>query len=343
MNIETISRNTNATDPLVSIVVVTYNASKYVLETLESAKAQTYMNIELIISDDSSKDDTVEICRNWVEENKSRFVRVQLITSEINTGIPGNCNRGYRAAEGAWIKGIGGDDILMNRCIELNMGHVEEGCKVLFSNMQTFIVENGERKLLNILPKNDDLKFFELNAHDQYSFFLDKSFLIAPTGFIERDVFIKVGGFDERFICFEDLPFYLALTKSGYKFSHFNQITVLYRKGEGVTSQNKTLLHPKLRRSVLDFERIILFKAIPWYNISFFVGYFYNLIDYYLAFYLFKNKRSRFAFFVLNFVKHTNPVRILQSSYFRLLKVFLFIKEAILSRFKFSINQIISK
>ena len=60
-------------NPLVSIIVITYNSSKYVLETLESAKAQTYQNIELIVTDDCSNDNTVEICRKWIEENKERF------------------------------------------------------------------------------------------------------------------------------------------------------------------------------------------------------------------------------------------------------------------------------
>lgn len=54
-------------NPLVSVIVITYNSSKYVLETLNSVAAQTYDNIELIISDDCSKDNTVEICRNWLK------------------------------------------------------------------------------------------------------------------------------------------------------------------------------------------------------------------------------------------------------------------------------------
>ena len=84
-------------NPLVSIIVITYNSSKYVLETLESAKAQTYQNIELIISDDGSQDETVELCEKWLAENKDRFIDSQIITVEKNTGIPANCNRGVKA------------------------------------------------------------------------------------------------------------------------------------------------------------------------------------------------------------------------------------------------------
>ncbi len=53
-------------ETLVSIVVITYNSAKFILETLESSKAQTYKNIELIISDDCSTDNTVEICQQWI-------------------------------------------------------------------------------------------------------------------------------------------------------------------------------------------------------------------------------------------------------------------------------------
>ena len=74
-------------NPLFSIIIVTYNSSPYVLETLESARAQTYQNIELIITDDCSIDNTVNICREWIDKNKERFVRTELITVEQNTGI----------------------------------------------------------------------------------------------------------------------------------------------------------------------------------------------------------------------------------------------------------------
>jgi len=77
-------------NPLVSIIVITYNSSEYVIETLESAKAQTYQNIELIVSDDCSTDETLEICRDWMKKNQDRFVRSELITTEKNTGISGN-------------------------------------------------------------------------------------------------------------------------------------------------------------------------------------------------------------------------------------------------------------
>ena len=75
--------------PLVSIVVVTYNSAKYVLDVLECIKEQTYANIELIISDDASQDETLDVCKNWIEHNRDRFKFFQLLCSSQNTGTAG--------------------------------------------------------------------------------------------------------------------------------------------------------------------------------------------------------------------------------------------------------------
>ena len=71
-------------EPLVSILVVTYNSSKTIEETLESAKNQTYGPIEVIISDDHSTDDTVEICEKWIEKNENRFTNSKVISASEN-------------------------------------------------------------------------------------------------------------------------------------------------------------------------------------------------------------------------------------------------------------------
>ena len=56
-------------EQLVSVVVITYNSSQTVVETLDSIKTQTYQNIELIVSDDCSSDNTVEVVQNGIDEN----------------------------------------------------------------------------------------------------------------------------------------------------------------------------------------------------------------------------------------------------------------------------------
>ena len=78
----------NTDKPVVTISVITYNSSKYVLETLESIKAQTYPNIRLQICDDCSTDNTIELCKKWIKDNKERFVKTKIIIPPANTYPP---------------------------------------------------------------------------------------------------------------------------------------------------------------------------------------------------------------------------------------------------------------
>jgi alpha-1,3-rhamnosyltransferase len=236
----------NENNPLVSIIVITYNSSKYVLETLESAKVQTYQNIELIVSDDCSSDDTLEICRSWLNENQQRFKRVELVTSEKNTGIAPNCNRGLKAAKGEWVKLIAGDDILLGNCINEFIDYIQSNneAKFIFSN----ILING--KQLNNIENNTD--FFCLTADRQYNELLKGNILNAPASFMNREATIKSGCFNEKYPLFEDYPFFLKILRNNYKLYKIYMPLVSYRKDNtGISSINK--MNIKYHRDVLGF------------------------------------------------------------------------------------------
>ena len=59
---------------LVSVIVITYNSSRYVLHTLESVHRQSFNDIELIVSDDCSTDNTFDLCREWLANYSDRFI-----------------------------------------------------------------------------------------------------------------------------------------------------------------------------------------------------------------------------------------------------------------------------
>lgn len=103
---------------LVSVIVLSYRSAETIVETLDSIKNQTYPNIELIVTDDASPDNTVQVVRKWIAENKGALASIKLITSDKNTGLPANINRGLKVAKGTYYKGIAGDDYMTKDAIE---------------------------------------------------------------------------------------------------------------------------------------------------------------------------------------------------------------------------------
>ena len=224
--------------PLVSVPVITYNSSKFVLETLESIKAQTYQNIELIISDDCSMDNTVEICQKWVEQNKDRFVRTQIITSEVNTGVSANLNRAEAVCQGEWVKGIAGDDLLMPDCIEsCILFCIENDANCVFGKMEAF----GENtQLANRLTKEASLRndmMSKLSRKELYDTIVKGNPPSAPAFFYKRQFFVENNiSNDVRIPMIEDLPKWLNILNMGYVFQFMDKVIVRYRIGGISTS-----------------------------------------------------------------------------------------------------------
>lgn len=230
--------------PLVSVAVITYNSSKYVLETLESIKGQTYHNIELIISDDCSPDNTVQICKDWIEKNKARFVRTQIVTVEKNTGVSANCNRAEDACKGEWVKLIAGDDLLLPDCIETYIEYVSTNLDVLcvFSRVEVF----GDNKVVIDNFKNVifDYSFFQLTYEKQYEWLIDgrPQPIPAATFFYNKNKFKEIGekGFDIRIPMLEDWPKWIRLMEKKVKFCFIDKVLVRYRvSGESICSGDK--------------------------------------------------------------------------------------------------------
>jgi glycosyltransferase involved in cell wall biosynthesis len=233
--------------PLVSVVVITYQSASFVVETLESIKRQTYQNIELIICDDGSKDETVFICSTWLENSKARFINSKLINSQTNSGIPSNCNRGCKVAEGEWIKLIAGDDVLTDDAIELNINHVLQHkiVKVLFSKMEVYQNNFDSTHKIKILPAEETKKQIneQNTAEKQFEAFIANigHWGLSPTMFIERETLHKQNFFDEKYPMLEDLPLQLKLTKNGIILYWMDQLTVKYRRHTNNVSNNVKL------------------------------------------------------------------------------------------------------
>ena len=227
-----ISKAMSFKEPLVSIVVITYHSSKFIEETLNSIYNQTYPNIELIITDDCSKDNTIEICKNWLEKHPDRFIHSTIITSETNQGIPANCNKGYDIAQGEWIKAIAGDDCLYPHAIEKYMEAAKEhDFSICFSSMDVY--KNTFQQENIIIPHWSPIPNIRYNlttAEEQFKLLTITNQIFAPAVIMKKELYHEVGKYDEEIKLCEDWPMWLKITRKGYRFHYIDEPLVMYRK-----------------------------------------------------------------------------------------------------------------
>lgn len=122
--------------PLVSIGVAVYNGANYIIKTLESINTQTYSNIELVIVDDGSKDNSYELCGNWAT---SSGFPVSIFKNNINFGLPATRNVLLSKAHGKYLSLFDQDDIMLPDKIESDVSFFEkqyENVSLIYSNLK---------------------------------------------------------------------------------------------------------------------------------------------------------------------------------------------------------------
>ena len=114
-------------NPLVSILIATYNSENFIKETLDSVLNQTYKNLEIVLCDDASSDNTVNILKEYQKKDE----RVKIIQNNKNLGISLNMNNGSRQCNGKYIAILDGDDWAYPYRIEEQVKLMEENPKVV--------------------------------------------------------------------------------------------------------------------------------------------------------------------------------------------------------------------
>ena len=213
--------------PLVSIIVPTYNHSKYIDDLFCSLINQTYSNIEIIIQDDCSKDDTYSKIEKFKSLYSYKFKRIYIERNENNIGLPCNLNKALHYVNGKYIKIIASDDMLMPECIEKFVQYYEIHQEYTFLLSNAYIISDNSK--YNDIPNFSKLAYKIMPVYNET--FFDKlliyNFIIAPAVFLKTSEIIKVGKFDERFKI-EDHIVWLRLARMG-KVGIINDVLVCYR------------------------------------------------------------------------------------------------------------------
>lgn len=201
--------------PLVTVIVPSYNHAKYIEHCLKSIVSQSYDNIELIIIDDYSVDNSFDILSEWVPRLKKCFKRVILLKNDKNLGITRTLNRAVKEARGKYIKLIASDDLILCNGIEKLVDYYEmnQECDVIFSNVYL-----GDEKTLFIKSNNYELPLFyekKLNTGKiTFKRLFKENYIVAVGVMFLKDTFLKYGLFDED-IGIEDWEYWLRVSRTG--------------------------------------------------------------------------------------------------------------------------------
>ncbi len=211
--------------PLVSVLMTTYNREKYLGAAIESVMASTYQNWELLVVDDRSKDKSVEIAQSYAAKDP----RVKVILNEKNLGDYPNRNKAASLAQGKYLKYVDADDMIYPL-----------GLEILVTGMEKF-PEAGWG--LSSLPQDSAQMYpFMLTGKEAYHrhYFKEKLFHKAPlSAIISKDAFEKVGGFSgKRYLGDFEMWHVLA---NHYPVVLMAQGVVWYRVHEDQEMQNNRL------------------------------------------------------------------------------------------------------
>lgn len=210
--------------PLVTIAAINYNNAPYVIETLNSIKQQTYPNIEFIIIDDCSTDNSVEIINQWLKDYNKQY---RMIVHKKNLGVCAAANTAMQVSKGKYLVYIATDDVMMpgaiSNQVELLENTADDVCAV-YSDAYLIKEDSSPRFGLYMQRYRD----FE-DAPTGYIFdeLLNGNFIPGFAMLVKLNCYKEIGGFDETLV-FEDYDMLLRLAKK-YKFIFSDFISFKYR------------------------------------------------------------------------------------------------------------------
>ena len=202
---------------LVSVIIPTYNRSQTIKRAIDSVLAQTYGNMEILVVDDSSVDDTSMIVSQIKDD------RIVYLKHGINKGAGSARNTGLRAAKGAYIAFQDSDDEWVSTKIEKQMAVFENGPSEL-GVVYTDMLQMNRGGIAEYKEAPNIISGKIINSHTmEYQVFG----IGIVTSLIRRECFEKAGLFDERFSRFVDLELFIRLVKE-YRFYRIKEPLIKY-------------------------------------------------------------------------------------------------------------------
>lgn len=274
--------------PLVSIIIPTYNRAHLIGETLDSVLAQTYQKWECIVVDDGSTDDTDEVMANYMAKD-SRFRYYHRPKDRLPGGNAAR-NYGFEQSRGEYIQWFDSDDLMLENFLEFKISQ--------FQKQIVMVITSGYETSADLTKK----KQIDLNLKTSlFSQYATWNLHVLSPGIIFKKKFLNnYNGFNENIIRGQETEFFSSLffRLPNHKFRMTNEPLFLYRKHEDTKTQQNKRYIPDFKFSQIyvclaNLKRAVLIndREVFYYHYAALINFFFSALRY-------KDKKN--AKYVLN-------------------------------------------
>ena len=218
---------------IISVIIPTYNKAPYIQQAVDSVLGQTYKDLEIIVVDDGSTDETVPKLKSYVDAGLITYLY------QTNQGPSVARNVGLRLARGQYIKFLDSDDFLYPEQIKKQIQDIEGEPEAISITDYLILKLNGktEKRPVYLVSKEKQLaSFIESNRATIHSFLVPK-FLLD-----------RVGGFDESLTCSEDTDLWIRILGQGAYMKHLPFIGCCYRMLKtGISDNTENMFFQKIK------------------------------------------------------------------------------------------------
>lgn len=232
-------------DVLVSVIMPCYNDEKFIRESISSVLSQTHSNLELLIVDDCSIDQSLKI----INEYRKRDKRIRVFCNDLNRGAAFSRNLALRESKGEYIAFLDADDLWEKNKIELQLKFMTDNNYSFSYTNYSVIDENGNRTSI----------YFTGPKIITHSKFMKMSYVGCLTVMYKKDIYPDLQIPNDIYKR-NDYALWLKLSEKTHCYL-FNKITALYRKrsANSISSSKKTTLvkyHKDLFIKLYNFNKI---------------------------------------------------------------------------------------
>ena len=230
---------------LVSVIIPAYNTARYIKAAVDSALAQTYPNVEVVVVDDGSTDNTREILSPYVNQGNIVYVH------QKNGGLSSARNTGIKIAKGAYIALLDSDDMFLPEKLERQIDYLDTHpeCAFLYCDIIHFYDDEPGTPL--------HLDYTYYSGAEVLPALLKKNFINPLTVVMRKSVFDTVGYFDVTIRQFaEDWDFWLRVAYAGFRIDYLPETLARYRMRKASISYNSALEVTRKRTVVNIFKKL---------------------------------------------------------------------------------------